>query len=119
MKDLKMSEALVLLEHPYLSPILRKINIHTSIIYDAHNVEYLLKKQIATKLNKIWLNREYEIEKYACEISDAIFVTSNENKEAFIELYNISEDKLFVIPNGGKINSSLKVKIYKKFAKKF
>jgi len=124
MKDVKMSEALVLLEHPYLSPILKeieinihKISIHTSIIYDAHNVEYLLKKQLATKLNKIWLNRVYEIEKYACEISDAIFVTSNEDKEAFVELYDISEDKLFVIPNGVELDS-LKVGIDKEFAKK-
>ena len=115
--DLIKRDVLILLEYPYLSTMLKKISMHTNIIYDAHNVEYLLKKQIATKLNKIWLDRVYEVEKYACEISDAIFVTSNEDKEAFVELYGIPEDKLFVIPNGVDLDS-LKVNIDKEFAKK-
>ena len=115
--DLRTGEALVLLEHPYLSIILKKINMHTTIIYDAHNVEYLLKKQTAIMLNKIWLNKVYEVEKYACEISDAIFVTSNEDKEAFIELYGIPEDKLYIIPNGVDLDS-LKINVDKEFAKK-
>ena len=115
--DLIKRDALILLEHPYLSTMLKKINMRTNIIYDAHNVEYLLKKQIATESNKIWLDRVYEVEKYACEISDAIFVTSNEDKEAFVELYGIPEDKLFVIPNGVDLDS-LKVNIDKEFAKK-
>jgi len=108
------------LEHPFLSTVLDKKVLKNvgNIIYDAHNVEFLLKKQITHGFKKISLSRIYKIEKFACEISDFIFTTSEEDKQAFIEIYNTPEEKLVVIPNGVDCES-LSIEIDKAFAKRY
>ena len=108
------------LEHPFLSTILDKRILRTAggIIYDAHNVEFLLKKQVIRRFKKFQLSIVYKVEKYACEVSDLILTTSKEDKEAFIEIYNISEEKLMVVPNGIDCKS-LSINIDKRSAKKY
>lgn len=108
------------LEHPFLSVTLGKkyLGEIETTIYDAHNVEFLLKKQIIYKLKKLSVGVIYKVEKFACEISDIIFTTSEEDKQAFVNIYDIPEEKIIVIPNGVDCKS-LEVSMSKESAKKY
>lgn len=112
---------IIFLEHPYLPIILDNnvLKMCEGVIYDAHNVEYLLKKQTITKLRKTSLKRIYNMEKFACEISDYILTTSEEDKQAFIEIYEVPREKLIVVPNGVDCKSLEYPPIDKESAKKY
>jgi len=70
-------------------------------IYDAHNCEYLLYKKYFryNAINRIFSGLIYRIERDACRRSDIIFACSKNEKSSFIRLYNVSPDKIFVVPN--------------------
>lgn len=87
--------------HPWAFPCLGK-NSGRLVIYDAHNCEYLLMRQI---LKGKWLRglvcpQVAKIERKACAISDIILVCSNAEKESFINLYGLPAEKIHVVPNG-------------------
>lgn len=87
--------------HPWTFPCLNK-NSARLIVYDAHNCEYLLMRQI---LQGRWFNgpvcaQVARIERQACAMSDIILVCSHSEKESFIRLYGIAPEKIYVVPNG-------------------
>ncbi|MFH1245950.1 MAG: glycosyltransferase family 4 protein [Candidatus Omnitrophota bacterium] len=87
--------------HPWAFPCLGK-NSSRLVIYDAHNCEYLLMRQI---LKGSWLSGLVcplvaKIEREACAMSDIILVCSSAEKKNFIDLYGLPADKIHVVPNG-------------------
>ncbi|MBU4501647.1 MAG: glycosyltransferase family 4 protein, partial [Nanoarchaeota archaeon] len=69
------------------------------IVYDAHNVEYLLKRQVYSGIFRKLLPKIFELEKKTCIESDIILATCEKEKEMFIKLYEINSGKVHVIPN--------------------
>lgn len=70
------------------------------IVYDAHNVEYLLKKQVYKGIfSDVLLPKIFALERQICRDSDIILATCENEKKAFIELYDVNAECLFVIPN--------------------
>lgn len=90
--------------HPWVFSCFRKKN-NRIYIYDAHNCEYLLIKQILKGLwcEKIVSERVAKIERDACIKSDVIVACSEKEKEDFINLYKIPSNKIYIIPNGTQI----------------
>jgi glycosyltransferase involved in cell wall biosynthesis len=71
------------------------------IVYDARNVEYLLKKQVYSGIyKKLLLPKLFLLEKALCERSELVLVTCKEEKERFIELYSLNSRKVEVFPPG-------------------
>ena len=71
------------------------------LIYNSYNVEYHLQKDMLNGLLgralSAWVRRR---ERRACRTSDLVFATSEEDRHAFSELYDISPGKIVLVPNG-------------------
>lgn len=92
-----------ILSHPYMWPAAKSMLQNKRFIYEAHNVEYNLKKKLYPENNKTamkLLNIVFEIEKECCEKSEFIMACSDEDKLELTKLYNIPEEKCIVVPNG-------------------
>ena len=94
--------------HPWSSPCF-KIKNGQVFIYDAHNCEYILIKEI---LKGRWYKGLISffvklIERSACRKAAIIIVSSKKDRELFVKLYRIAEEKIFIIPNGACIEAPL------------
>lgn len=101
-KILMTESDIIVFSHPYLYPLEKYINPRSKVIYEAHNVEYLLKKAYLN--NKDWDTRLFSIEKKCCDNSNLIFTTSLEDKTILQDIYNLNPEKIVVTPNGADIH---------------
>lgn len=100
-RSIDMSD-LVVVSHPYLLYEVKKHLRNKPFIYEAHNVEYIMKKDILSqdKMSKEILQWVYDIEKECCIDSKFIMACSENDKIGLHEIYNIPKDKIIVVPNG-------------------
>ena len=93
---------IIVCSHPYLFNLFEKEENGQIIVYEAHNVEFNLKKPYLTKAEQknSLIDLVWDIEKRACEKSDMIFATSIEEKRTLSKLYDMTIEKIFVVPNG-------------------
>lgn len=94
----------IVISHPWLYPLLKtEIDFKNKIlIYDSHNCEYLLRKQILgnSPFSKCIVNLVKFTEKELCEHADLVLACSEEDKSNFCKLYGISPEKVEIFPNG-------------------
>jgi glycosyltransferase involved in cell wall biosynthesis len=93
----------VILAHPYMYPVLLPhISNNHLLIYEAYNVEFVLKESIIRnkKLSKIILKRLYNVEKTLSNECHLCFTTSEPDKQALCKFYGTSRSKVIVAPNG-------------------
>jgi len=95
---------IVICSHPWSSPCINNKNCKL-FIYDAHNCEYLLMKQLLKNsfFKRNILKQVWRIEKDACRKSDIILVCSENEKNDFIDLYKCQPGKIVIIPNGADV----------------
>jgi len=104
-KELNRHEANVLIAtHPWSSPCFR-IKKGQAFIYDAHNCENALISQI---LKGKWYGAIVSffvklIERAACRKATIVIASSKEDKDLFVKLYKIAEEKIVVVSNGACI----------------
>lgn len=87
----------IILEHPYFVNLIKALEPKIPIIYHAHNVEYIQKKPI---LNSKLLEDVKNGEQIACNISEQIWVSSEYEKNQFVEIYGIPEKKICILQHG-------------------
>lgn len=99
---------IIVLSHPYLYHVIQKRIEEKTLIYEAQDVEYLIKKQILpdTEKGRELLAQVYEAEKLCCQKSQVIMACSQQDKETLQELYQIKEEKIIVVPNGVDLESA-------------
>jgi len=97
-KKLIENSDIIVFSHPYLYRLSKFVNDHSLMIYEAHNVEYLLKKNYIN--DRLLVDGIRDIERKACFGVDMIWVTSKEDGYDLNELYNADQEKIFVVPNG-------------------
>jgi glycosyltransferase involved in cell wall biosynthesis len=87
--------------HPYALSVIEQAS-SGPIWYDAHNVEYELKRSIIPKtLRGLQLiDTVREIESRACAKAELSMTCSEEDRDALVSLYDISADTIRVVPNG-------------------
>jgi len=94
---------LVILSHPYLYNEMKLYIGSKPFIYEAQDVEYLVKKAVlfqdAAKADEL-LQKVYDIERECCEKSEMVLTCSQEDKALIQELYKIPDKKIVVVPNG-------------------
>jgi hypothetical protein len=98
-KDCKV----IVLSHPYMYPVVKPyISNNHFVVYEAHNVEYILKNSIleGKKLSKTLLKILYNVEKTLSNDSNLCFTTSELDKQTICEIYGTSRSKIIVAPNG-------------------
>jgi len=97
-KQLVNSSDIIIFSHPYLFGLSKLIEKDKLIVYESHNVEFLLKKDYVKDDELV--ERIKQIEKEACTRYDKILTTSKEDKRNLEELYNVEDDKIIVASNG-------------------
>ncbi len=96
---------IVVLSHPYLYKETRELGADRIIVYDAHNVEVDLHRQILPAAMSYLLADIEQAEKAACEQSRLIATCSTEDAGKLASLYNISPGKFIVVPNGADVTA--------------
>lgn len=93
---------LVIFSHPYLYPLAKRYLNGKPFIYEAQDVEYIIKQGILpdSSIKKELLEKIYEVEKECCEKAQFIMTCSEEDREKIHEVYNVPMEKMVVIPNG-------------------
>jgi glycosyltransferase involved in cell wall biosynthesis len=94
--------SVVILSHPYMYPAVKPFLKNQFVIYEAHNVEYLLKNSSLNRnlLSKAVLKQLWSVEKALVHRCDLCFTTSDLDKKTFCNLYDIKPSKIIVAPNG-------------------
>lgn len=103
LNDNKFNGDIVQIEHPWLFDFAYKQFNEKPIILTAHNVEYVLIKDLILKKAphfKHILPKIKEFEKRALKKSDLVFTVSNTDLKFFKKSFKIEKDKMRVIPNG-------------------
>jgi glycosyltransferase involved in cell wall biosynthesis len=91
----------IIISHPWVYPYINKRRDQI-LIYDAQNCEYLVKKEILGRslVARFLLRVVKTIEGKLCQASDLIFACSDGDKNRFTQIYGVTVNKIFVIPNG-------------------
>lgn len=92
----------VVASHPYLYPALNQLFADKPLIYDAHNMERDMKAAIleGCPTRDQLLEQVFAVEKACCEKAQAILTCSDNDAQRFSELYGVSPDKMYSVPNG-------------------
>lgn len=98
---------LAVASHPYLLQEILACTPEIPVVYDAQDIEFLLKKQVLpdNKEGQKLLQEIYQIEKKVCLESILIFTCSEEDKNQLADIYNVSQEKILVVPNGVDIKT--------------
>lgn len=93
---------LAVISHPYLYYEVQKYIGDKPFLYEAQDVEYLIKKQILpdTDHSRELLEQIYEAERLCCENSLLVMACSEEDRKTICDLYHINPEKVIVVPNG-------------------
>lgn len=99
---------ILIASHPWTS-VCFKIKRGQEFVYDAHNCEYILIREI---LEGRWYKGIISffvklIERHACRKSSVIIAVSEKDKELFVKLYGVAGEKIFIVPNGANIKDAL------------
>ena len=96
------SSDFVIFSHPYLYPLGRKYLNGKPFAYEAHNLEYLMKKEMLpdTAVKKELLEWVYQAEKECCQKARFITACSEEDQQRLSEIYGVPLEKIIVVPNG-------------------
>lgn len=99
---------IIFLEHPYLAPLVPR-DIKKPVVYDAHNVEYLLKEAMLedNETGRQLLEKTRELEQYACDISSLILACSEQDAANLQELFGVDAGKITLLPNGFDCGSTV------------
>ncbi|MGA8875634.1 MAG: glycosyltransferase family 4 protein [Candidatus Korobacteraceae bacterium] len=91
----------VIISHPWVHPYVPR-RPGQKLIYDAHNCEYVEKRQILsdTAAGRKLVEAVRELEKNLCRSADLIFACSDDDADQFVDLYGIERDKIVLVPNG-------------------
>lgn len=95
----------VIFSHPWIFPFVAEVLDENKqfIIYDSHNCEGMLRVKliddgstVADKICKEAVRCEVEL----CKSANLILACSEEDKQSYINLYNIEPEKIIIVPNG-------------------
>ncbi len=90
---------LVVASHPYLQPMISQVCGDLPLIYDAHNVEYDLKRSIHG-IDGSLVGSVRRVEEECCRAACAITCCSAGDAARLASLYNVPQDICHVLPNG-------------------
>jgi glycosyltransferase involved in cell wall biosynthesis len=111
---------MAVISHPYLYFEAKKHLKDIPFVYEAHNVEYNMKKAVLpdNQTGRELLQLVYNVEKECCVDSAFIMTCSEEDREKLCELYGVSLDKIIVVPNGVDASRTKFVPIEKRLENK-
>ncbi len=94
---------LVVTSYPFCLPAIRTCRGHQPLLYDAHNVEYLLYEELFSKSGAPQtglLDIVREVEAQTCRSSALTLACSKDDKDTLCRLYGVEPTEVLVVPNG-------------------
>jgi len=93
--------------HPYLLPALLDARSSQDLIYEAHNVEAILKQTIlpGNRLGRYFLKLTEFLERNCCDLGRLVMTCSGEDGATLHHLYGADPRKTVVVPNGVDLDS--------------
>lgn len=106
-KNIILNSDIVVASHPYMYPVIKKYVTNKFLVYEALNVEYILKKAILGEgfFNKFLYNHVKRIEGEVVKRSDLIFTMSAIDSYKIQDMYSSDSKKIYISPNGVDISS--------------
>lgn len=98
LKRLLQDQPLVVVSHPYCYPLLAEV-YQGAFIYEAHNVEADLKQSILGHSPE-HLQQVIDTERTCAQKASLVVACSQQDAQRLIELYELSSNKVVVVPNG-------------------
>jgi glycosyltransferase involved in cell wall biosynthesis len=103
-RDAAISADVVVFSHPWIYPLVRDaLNpAQQLIVYDAHNVEGLLRMELLDDggAGTGIVRGVVEVECELCLAADLVLACSHEDRAAFARLYGVPHERIRVVPNG-------------------
>lgn len=102
-KDLRnkvINSDIIMFEGIWEYPLVKDILDNKIVIYDAHNVEYLLRK------NNVYKDICYRIENEILHRANIVLSVTNEDISNIIKIYDINKEKIYYIPHIIKISNN-------------
>ena len=92
---------LIVISHPWVYLQVRR-RAAQKLIYDAHNCEAVVKRQILgdTATGRDLVKDVEELEGRLCREADLIFACSEDDAREFVRRYHIARNKIVLVPNG-------------------
>ena len=102
LKESINSSQLVIISHPYLYYAIKKYLDGKPFIYEAQDVEAVIKEQMLpdSRIKKELIRDICQIEKECCEASSIILTCSKNDQILLNQKYDVSMDKMIEVPNG-------------------
>ena len=96
------SSDMIVVSHPYLYGEAKKYLKGKPFIYEAQDIEFVIKKNMLpdTGYAKLLVQKVFDIEKECCERSKFIMTCSYEDKVSINQIYGIPMEKIVVVANG-------------------
>ena len=91
--NLVRDSEIVIFEGPWQFPLVKNILQDKFVVYDAHNVEYLLRKE-----NK-YMEECRKIEGDLLSRSDVVLSVTKKDIQSFQDIYNVDISKLYYVPH--------------------
>ncbi len=95
--------ALVVVSHPYCLPPLRRALGDRPLVYEAQDVEYLLKQAVLGHRGEVGaglVEAVRELEAEACRASRLIMCCSAHDRDELCRLYGVDAERVMIVPNG-------------------
>jgi glycosyltransferase involved in cell wall biosynthesis len=99
----------VVASHPYFVPAIRKFLERQLLVYEAQDVEAILKKAVLNKSGPVGAHLAgvaREIEQEACRYSSLILCCSETDAAELRGLYDVDPSRIVIAPNGVEISTA-------------
>jgi glycosyltransferase involved in cell wall biosynthesis len=93
--------------HPYLLPAIEAVRQDQRILYEAQDVEAVLKRSILppTRMGRYFLRLTQFVEERCCKLSSLVVTCSQEDSCSLTRLYGVEVEKTLVAANGVDLNT--------------
>ena len=92
LKELVKSSEIIIFEGPWQYPLVKRDLHDKLVVYDAHNIEYVLRN------GNVYQDECKRIEGELLARSDIVLSVTKKDMKSFIEIYGVDEKKLFYAP---------------------
>lgn len=107
--DRALRSDVIVFSHPWLYPAIdSRMDLKKKVvIYDSHNVEYLLRDKILGEqpFARCVSQQIKFVEGALCRAADLVLACSEEDRQSFTSVYGVDPEKILVVPNGVDVNS--------------
>lgn len=107
-ESLKKSD-LCVVSHPYLYPLVKEYIGDKPFVYEAHNVESIMKEKMLpeSEIKAKLVRQVFDTEKECCNKSVFVMTCSEEDRQKLNEIYGTPLEKIIVVPNGVNTQATL------------